>query len=156
MECVNVEHEEVLLMPRWVDAGRVTFKYGLGEQMISMLKMLHELGLDSTDPVDVKGVQVSPRDVVAAVLPNPATIGPRMTGKTCAGLLVTGTKDGAPRAVYLYHVADNEVSMRDYDAQAVVWQTAINPVVALELLATGAWSTSRRVPTPTPFVPATS
>ncbi|MCW4602733.1 hypothetical protein ON003_14850 [Janibacter hoylei] len=140
VECVHVEHEEVLLMPRWVDAGRVTFKYGLGEQMISMLKMLHELGLDSTDPVDVKGVRVSPRDVVAAVLPDPATIGPRMTGKTCAGVLVTGTKDGAPRAVYLHHVADNEVTMRDYDAQAVVWQTAINPVIALELLATGVWS----------------
>lgn len=143
VECVHVEHEEVLLMPRWLDAGRVTFKYGLGEQMISMLKMLHELGLDSTEPVDVKGVSVSPRDVVAAVLPDPATIGPRMTGKTCAGVLVTGTgKDGRPRAVYLYHVADNEVSMRDYDAQAVVWQTAINPVIALELFATGVWSGS--------------
>ena len=140
VECVHVEHEEVVLMPRWLDAGRVTFKYGLGEQMISMLKVLHELGLDATEPVDVKGVRVSPRDVVAAVLPDPATIGPRMTGKTCAGVLVTGTKDGAPRAVYLHHVADNEVTMRDYDAQAVVWQTAINPVVALELLATGVWS----------------
>lgn len=127
-------------MPRWLDAGRVTFKYGLGEQMIAMLRMLHELGLDSTEPVDVKGVRVSPRDVVAAVLPDPGTIGPRMTGRTCAGVLVTGTKDGAPRAVYLYHVADNEASMRDYDAQAVVWQTALNPVVALELLATGVWS----------------
>lgn len=142
VECVHVEHEEVLLMPRWVDAQRVTFKYGLGEQMISMLKNLHELGLDSTEPVDVKGVSVSPRDVVAAVLPDPGTIGPRMTGKTCAGLLVTGTKDGQPRAVYLFHVADNEVSMRDYDAQAVVWQTALNPVIALELLSTGVWSGS--------------
>ena len=140
VECVHVEHEEVLLMPRWLDAGRVTFKYGLGEQMIAMLRMLHDLGLDSTEPVDVKGVRVSPRDVVAAVLPDPGTIGPRMTGRTCAGVLVTGTKDGAPRAVYLYHVADNEASMRDYDAQAVVWQTALNPVVALELLATGVWS----------------
>ncbi|WKV16464.1 saccharopine dehydrogenase C-terminal domain-containing protein [Janibacter limosus] len=140
VECVHVEHEEVLLMPRWLDAGRVTFKYGLGEQMIAMLRMLHELGSDSTEPVDVKGVRVSPRDVVAAVLPDPGTIGPRMTGRTCAGVLVTGTKDGAPRAVYLYHVADNEASMRDYDARAVVWQTALNPVVARELLATGVWS----------------
>lgn len=140
VECVHVEHEEVLLMPRWLDAGRVTFKYGLGEEMIAMLRMLHELGLDATQPVDVKGVSVSPRDVVAAVLPDPASIGPRMTGKTCAGVLVTGTKDGRPRAVYLYHVADNETSVREYDAQAVVWQTALNPVVALELLATGQWS----------------
>jgi saccharopine dehydrogenase-like NADP-dependent oxidoreductase len=85
--------------------------------------------------------EVSPRDVVAACLPDPLTLGDRMTGKTCAGLLVTGTgKDGNPREVYLYHVADNEWTMREYGAQAVVWQTAMNPVVALELLASGAWS----------------
>ncbi|MFJ4582448.1 saccharopine dehydrogenase family protein [Streptomyces echinatus] len=144
VECVNVEHEEVLLIPRWVDARRVTFKYGLGDDFIAKLKTLHALGLDSTAKVTVPGegrpVGVSPRDVVAACLPDPATLGERMTGKTCAGTWVKGTKDGAPREVYLYHVVDNQWSMREYDSQAVVWQTAVNPVVALELIATGAWS----------------
>ena len=141
VECVNVEHEEVLLMPRWIDAGRVTFKYGLGEEFITVLKVLHKLGLDSTTPVKVGGVEVSPRDVVAAVLPNPAQLGDKMSGKTCAGLWVKGTgKDGSPREVYLYHVVDNEWSMREYGAQAVVWQTALNPVVALELMASGEWA----------------
>jgi saccharopine dehydrogenase-like NADP-dependent oxidoreductase len=141
VECVNVEHEEVLLMPRYIDAGRVTFKYGLGDEFINVLATLHRLGLDSAEPVDVKGVKVSPRDVVAACLPDPAGIGPLMTGKTCAGLWVTGVgKDGAPRRTYLYHVVDNADSMRDYGAQCVVWQTAVNPLVALELLATGVWS----------------
>jgi saccharopine dehydrogenase (NAD+, L-lysine forming) len=140
VECVNVEHEEVLLMPRWLDARRVTFKYGLGEEFIGVLQTLHKLGLDSTEPVRVGGAQVSPRDVVAACLPDPAQLGDRMRGKTCAGLWVTGTgTDGAPREVYLYHVVDNEWSMREYGAQCVVWQTAVNPVVALELLATGVW-----------------
>ncbi|MEY9952094.1 saccharopine dehydrogenase C-terminal domain-containing protein [Leifsonia sp. EB34] len=147
VECVNVEHEEVLLMPRWVDAKRVTFKYGLGEEFIGVLKTLHLLGLDSTAPLRVRSaagpVEVAPRDVVAASLPDPATIGPRMTGKTCAGLWVTGTgKDGAHREVYLYHVADNEWTMREYQSQCVVWQTALNPAIALELLATGAWQGS--------------
>ncbi|MGW5434601.1 saccharopine dehydrogenase family protein [Streptomyces sp. NPDC004059] len=144
VECVNVEHEEVLLIPRWVDARRVTFKYGLGDDFIAKLKTLHELGLDATARVSVPGndgpVQVSPRDVVAACLPDPAGLGERMTGKTCAGTWVKGTKDGAPREVYLYHVVDNQWSMREYGSQAVVWQTALNPVVALELLSTGAWS----------------
>ena len=138
----NVEHEEVLLMPRWVDAGRVTFKYGLGEEFIGVLRTLHTLGLDRTEPVSVeRGPGVAPRRG-GRVLPDPATIGPRMEGKTCAGLWVTGTgKDGAaPARSYLYHVVDNEWSMREYGAQCVVWQTAINPVVALELLAAGAWS----------------
>ena len=141
VECVNVEHEEVLLMPRWVDAKRVTFKFGLGDEFIDVLKTLHKLGLDKTDPVSVRGVTVSPRDVVAACLPDPLTLGDRMTGSTCAGLLVTGIgKDGNPREVYLHHVADNAWTMQEYGAQAVVWQTAMNPVVALELLASGVWS----------------
>jgi len=147
VECVNVEHEEVLLMPRWLGdkAKRVTFKYGLGDEMIGILKTLHALGLDKVEPVRVRStngpVEVAPRDVVAAGLPDPATIGPRMTGKTCAGLWARGTGiDGQPRSTYLYHVADNEWTMREYGSQCVVWQTALNPVIALELLATGAWS----------------
>jgi saccharopine dehydrogenase-like NADP-dependent oxidoreductase len=141
IECVNVEHEEVLLIPKWVDAGRVTFKYGLGNEFIDVLLTLHKLGLDSTTPVTVRGGAVSPRDVVAACLPDPATLGDRMHGRTCAGTWVKGTgKDGQPREVYLYHVVDNETCMREYGAQAVVWQTAINPVAALELLHNGVWS----------------
>jgi saccharopine dehydrogenase-like NADP-dependent oxidoreductase len=141
VECVNVEHEEVLLVPRWVNARRVTFKYGLGDEFIEVLKTLHKLGLDRTERLQVGGVEVAPRDVVAAALPDPATLGDRMAGKTCAGTWVTGTgKNGARREVYLYHVVDNEWSMREYGSQAVVWQTAINPVVALELLAAGTWS----------------
>src|SRR5512133_3678248 len=141
LECVNVEHEEVVLVPRWVDCRRVTFKYGLGDEFIDLLKTLHKLGLDSTEPVSVRGVEVAPRDVVAAALPDPATLGDRMHGKTCAGTFVTGTgKDGQPRATYLYHVSDNDQTMRDYGSQAVVLQTALSPVVAIELLANGVWN----------------
>ena len=141
IECVNVEHEEVVLVPREIDCRRVTFKYGLGAEFIDVLRTLHKLGLDSTEPVRVRGVDVAPRDVVAAALPDPATLGDRMRGKTCAGTLVTGKrKDGSDGAVYLYHVADNERTMREYrSTRAVVLQTAINPVIALELLAAGTW-----------------
>jgi saccharopine dehydrogenase (NAD+, L-lysine forming) len=141
VECVNVEHEEVLLMPRWIEAQRVTFKFGLGSEFIDVLRTLHKLGLDSTDPVRVGAASVSPRDVVAACLPDPATLGDKMSGLTCAGTWVTGTgTDGGPREVYLHHVVDNAWSMAEYGSQAVVWQTAVNPVVALELIDGGAWS----------------
>jgi saccharopine dehydrogenase-like NADP-dependent oxidoreductase len=151
VECVNVEHEEVLLMPRWLNAKRVTFKYGLGEEFISVLKTLNTLGLDKTAGVSVRtapgpdgrhGVaEVSPRDVVAAVLPDPAEIGPVMTGKTCAGVWVTGVgKDGSPKEVYVYHVADNQWTMENFETQCVVWQTALGPAVALECVATGSWN----------------
>ena len=140
IECVHVEHEEVLLIPRWVDCRRVSFKYGRGAEFIEILRMLDKTGLASTAPVRVRDVEVAPRDVVAAVLPDPADLGDRMRGRTCAGTFVTGTgTDGAPRAVYLYHLADNAETMAQHGSQAVAWQTAINPVVALEMLATGAW-----------------
>ncbi len=140
IECVNVEHEEVLLIPRCVTCRRVTFKYGLGDEFIEVLRVLDKTGLASTKPVRVRGVDVSPRDLVAAVLPDPASLGDRMHGRTCAGTWVTGTgADGRPREVYLYHVSDNAETMARHGAQAVVWQTAVNPVVALELLATNVW-----------------
>ena len=139
VECVNVEHEEVVLIPREVKCDRVTFKYGLGAEFIDWLKTFAYLGLDSTEKIRVGGVHVAPRDVLAAVLPNPAKLGHLMHGRTCAGTWVKGIADGKPREVYLYHVADNEVTMREYDSQAVLWQTAICPVIALELLSNGTW-----------------
>lgn len=139
IDVVNVEHEEVLLVPRWIDAKRVTFKYGLGEQFIGVLKTLRMLGLDNKEKINVKGVQVAPRDVVAACLPDPAHLGDKMYGKTCAGTWVKGVKDGQPREVYLYQVADNEDCMKRWGCQAVVAQTAFNAVIGWDLLEHGHW-----------------
>jgi saccharopine dehydrogenase-like NADP-dependent oxidoreductase len=139
IEVVNVEHEEVLLVPRWVKTKRVTFKYGLGDQFIGVLKTLHMLGLDNKEPIKVKDVMVAPRDVVAACLPDPAHLGDRMFGKTCAGTWVKGVKDGKPRQVYLYQVADNVECMQKFGCQAVVAQTAFNAVIGMELLDKGLW-----------------
>jgi saccharopine dehydrogenase-like NADP-dependent oxidoreductase len=139
VEVVNVEHEEVLLVPRWVKAKRVTFKYGLGDQFIGVLKTLHMLGLDKKEKINVKGVEVAPRDVVAACLPDPAHLGDKMKGKTCAGTWVKGKKDGKEREVYLYQVADNEECMRRWGCQAVVAQTAFSAVIAWDLVKHGTW-----------------
>lgn len=139
VEVVNVEHEEVLLVPRWVKTKRATFKYGLGDQFIGVLKTLHMLGLDNKEKINVKGVQVAPRDVVAACLPDPAHLGDKMRGKTCAGTYVKGTKDGKKREVYLYQVADNEECMKTWGCQAVVAQTAFSAVIAMDLIKHGVW-----------------
>jgi saccharopine dehydrogenase (NAD+, L-lysine-forming) len=139
VEVVNVEHEEVLLVPRWIKCNRVTFKYGLGDQFIGVLKTLHMIGLDNKEPIKVKEVMVAPRDVVAACLPDPAHLGDRMFGKTCAGTWVKGIKDGEPREVYLYQVADNEECMQKWGCQSVVAQTAFNAVIGWDLLEHGIW-----------------
>jgi saccharopine dehydrogenase (NAD+, L-lysine-forming) len=139
VEVVNVEHEEVLLVPRWVKSKRVTFKYGLGDKFISVLKTLHMIGLDNKEPIKVKDVMVAPRDVVAACLPDPAHLGDQMFGKTCAGTWVKGIKDGKPRQVYLYQVTDNDECMKKWGCQAVVAQTAFNAVIGWELIKDEIW-----------------
>ena len=141
VECVNVEHEEVLLVPRYLKGvRRVTFKYALGADFIAKLQFLHDIGLDSVEPVRVHGMDVSPRDVVAAVVPDPITLGDKFRGRAVVGTWVIGTKDGKPREVYLYQMADAEETLRNTGSQVVGWQTGFNPVIAMELLASGAWS----------------
>ena len=141
MECVNVEHEEVLLVPRWMpDVRRVTFKYALGADFIDKLKTIRDLGMDRTDKVSVKGVEVAPRDLLAAITPDPITLGDRMVGRAMVGTWVIGRKDGRPREVFLYQRCNAQEIWARYGVQVVGWQTGFNPVVAMELLDSGAWS----------------
>jgi len=140
VECVNVEHEEVILVPRWIETGRATFKYALGADFIDKLKTIHALGMDRTDRVSAKGVEVAPRDVLAAITPDPITLGEKFRGRAVVGTWVLGTKDGRPRETFAYQMADAEEVWRTTGLQVVGWQTGFNPVIAMELLASGAWS----------------
>jgi saccharopine dehydrogenase (NAD+, L-lysine-forming) len=143
VECVSVEHEEVLLVPRYLKGlRRVTFKYALGSDFIAKLQFLHEMGLDRTEPVKVRGIDVSPRDLIAAVVPDPITLGEKMVGRAVVGTWVIGRKDGQPREVFLYQMADAAETLRTTGSQVVGWQTGFNPVIAMELLASGTWSGS--------------
>lgn len=139
LTCVNIEHEEVVLLPRSIPCSRVTFKYGLDDDFIATLKTLNGLGLASKVPVRVGRVEVTPRDVVAACLPDPSQLGERMYGKACVGTWIKGVDEGNYREVYLYQVIENSVAMDRYQIQVVVLQTAINPIVALEMLYEGFW-----------------
>ena len=141
VECVNVEHEEVLLVPRWVDCRRVTFKYGLGDEFIAVLEALHKTGLDRTDKIRVRDVEVSPprRRGRGTAQPGRARR-PDARQDLRRHLGHRHRRRRQPREVYLHHIVDNDWSMAEYGHQAVVWQTAINPVIGLELLARGDWS----------------
>ena len=140
VECVNVEHEEVLLVPRWIETGKATFKYALGADFIDKLKTIHALGMDRIDRVSVKGVEVAPRDVLAAITPDPISLGDKFRGRAIVGTWVLGMKDGRPRETFAYQMADAEETWRTTGLQVVGWQTGFNPTIAMELLATGAWS----------------
>ncbi|MEA3437974.1 MAG: saccharopine dehydrogenase C-terminal domain-containing protein, partial [Thermodesulfobacteriota bacterium] len=158
LEVVAIEHEEVINIPRWIQKGlkKVTFKISLGKELMEALKILDQMGLAHCDPVNVKGVQVVPRDVVEACLPDPARTGPKMRGKISVGTWVKGRKDGREREVYLYQVSDNEACMQQFGCQAVAAQTASGPAIATELLAKGIWKSSGVLPPeafdPDPFM----
>jgi saccharopine dehydrogenase (NAD+, L-lysine-forming) len=139
LEVVDIEHEEVVLIPKYIPCNKVTFKYGLGEKFINIIRTIKMLGLHQKEQVDVKGVKVSPIEVVAACLPDPASLGEKMHGKTCVGTWVTGVKADKQREVYIYQCTDNQESMKNYGCQAVSLQTATGPVIVMELLAEGAW-----------------
>lgn len=140
-ELVNVEHEEMVMLPRTMGdvAKRMSFKYGLGSDFINMLKNLKALGLDDKHS-KVRGTNLSPRDVVSMVAPKPVDVAAKMKGKVCVGTQVTGTKDGMDRKLFIYQTTDNEEIMNRIGVGAVVGQTAFNAVISMELLARGIWS----------------
>jgi saccharopine dehydrogenase-like NADP-dependent oxidoreductase len=137
--CVNVEHEEVVQLPRTMKADLITFKYALGADFIETLQLLHRLGLDGKEPINVKGTKVAPRDVIGALSPDPSTLGKNMVGRAIVGALVSGTKDGRPRETFHYQVCDAAETMGRYNLQPVAWQTGVMPIMAMELIAEGVW-----------------
>lgn len=153
-EVVTIEHEEVILIPRFINKGlkKVTYKISLGREFIEVLRTIRKLGLDNPEKINVKGVMVSPRDVVEACVPNPSELGHLMHGKMSVGIWVKGKKDGKQKEIYIYQCSDNQDCMKRYNCQAVAVQTALGPIIASELLARGIWSGSG-VRAPEEFAP---
>jgi saccharopine dehydrogenase (NAD+, L-lysine forming) len=140
VEVINVEHEEVLLVPRVIDCNRVTFKFGVPREMRELLLNLQQCGMDDAErKIKVGDSEISPRDFLVKVVPDPLKLASKMVGQGCAGAWVTGTKDGLKRSVYLYQVADNQECYAKYGTNSVVAQTAVGPVIMLELIAKGIW-----------------
>ena len=139
-ELVNVEHEELVMLPRFMgdSVNKISFKYGLGREFIAMLKHIKALRLDDKHS-RIKGTDLSPRDVVGMVAPGPVEVADKLKGKCCVGTQVTGRKDGLERKIFIYQTSDNEELMKRIGCGCVVGQTAYNPVMALELLAKGKW-----------------
>jgi len=130
-----------MLVPRVIDCNRVTFKFGVPREMRDLLLKLQQCGMDdATRKIKVGESEITPRDFLVKVVPDPSELAPKMIGKGCAGAWVTGTKDGMKRSVYLYQVADNQECYKKYGTNSVVAQTAVGPVIMLELIANGIWN----------------
>ena len=141
VEVINVEHEEVLLVPRVIDCNRVTFKYGVPREMRQLLLDLKAVGMDeANEKVKVGDSEIAPRDFLVKVVKSPLELAKIMVGKGCAGTWVTGKKDGLSRSTYIYQIADNQECLKKYGTNSVVAQTAVGPVIMMELIAKGIWN----------------
>lgn len=139
---VKVEHEEVVTMPRYLrkyGLKKASFKIALDDNLLNALKVINALGLRSTRPVEVDGVKVIPRDVVAACAPQPKDIGAEMTGGMCVGVHCIGKKGGKKKEYFIYQPFDNEESLKTWGMQAVAAQTGFGAALGIELLGKGIW-----------------
>ncbi|MDF1706701.1 MAG: saccharopine dehydrogenase family protein [Paracoccaceae bacterium] len=139
-------HDEVhSLAANYPDAD-VRFWMGFGDHYINVFTVLKNLGLLSEQPVKTaEGLEVIPLKVVKAVLPDPSSLAPDYTGKTCIGDLVKGLKDGKEVEVFIYNVADHKDAYNEVGSQGISYTAGVPPVAAAMLIANGTWDTGTMV-----------
>jgi len=134
-------HDEVHSLSRNLNANSIRFWMGFGDHYINVFTVLRTLGLLSHLPVKTaEGLEVIPLKVVKAVLPDPASLAPNYTGKTCIGNLVHGTKDGRKKEVFIYNVCDHKECYEEVESQAISYTAGVPPVAAAILVANGTWN----------------
>ncbi|WP_071872141.1 saccharopine dehydrogenase family protein [Atopomonas hussainii] len=133
-------HDEVHSLSKHLDVPNVRFWMGFGEHYINVFTVLKNLGLLSEKPVKTaEGLDVVPLKVVKAVLPDPASLAPSYSGKTCIGDVIKGQKDGQPRELFVYNVADHAEAYAETDSQGISYTAGVPPVAAALLVARGDW-----------------
>ena len=139
-------HDEVHSLSANYPQADVRFWMGFGDHYINVFTVLKNLGLLSEQPVlTAEGQEVVPLKVVKAVLPDPASLAPDYTGKTCIGDLVKGTKDGKEVEVFVYNVADHKDAYNEVGSQGISYTAGVPPVAAAMLIANGTWDTGTMV-----------
>ena len=150
-------HDEIHSLSKNLDVPDIRFWMGFGEHYINVFTVLNNLGLLSEQPITTaEGQEVVPLKVVKAVLPNPASLAPNYTGKTCIGDLVKGKKDGEEREVFIYNVADHKEAYNEVGSQGISYTAGVPPVAAAILVAQGIWDVEKMVNVeelpPSPFL----
>jgi saccharopine dehydrogenase-like NADP-dependent oxidoreductase len=139
-------HDELHSLSKYIDANSIRFWMGFGDHYINVFSVLKNLGLLSEQPVKTaEGLEVVPLKVVKAVLPDPGSLAPNYTGKTCIGNLVKGTKDGKPREVFIYNSCDHKECYNEVESQAISYTAGVPPVAAAMLVAQGVWDVKKMV-----------
>ena len=150
-------HDEIHSLSKNIDANSIRFWMGFSDHYINIFTVLTKIGLTSVAPVvTAEGVEVVPLKVLKAVLPDPLSLAPNYTGKTCIGNQIRGKKDGKDREVFIYNTCDHAQCYKEVESQAISYTAGVPPVAAAILIAKGAWDVKTMVNVeeldPDPFI----
>ena len=133
-------HEELESLVKHIDGlKRIRFWMTFGEEYLTHLRVLQNVGMTRIDPIEYQGREIVPIQFLKALLPDPSTLGENYTGKTSIGCLIEGRKNGEARKVFIYNVCDHEESWKEVRAQAVSYTTGVPTMVGAKMMLTGQW-----------------
>ncbi len=136
-----LHHEEIESLALNIKGvKRIRFFMTFGQSYLTHLKCLENVGMTSIVPIDYNGMQIVPLQFLKAVLPDPASLGPRTKGKTNIGCIYTGLKDGKEVSYYVYNVCDHEECYREVESQAISYTTGVPAMIGAMMLMTGKWN----------------
>jgi saccharopine dehydrogenase-like NADP-dependent oxidoreductase len=150
-------HDELHSLSKNIDANSIRFWMGFSDHYINVFSVLTNLGLTSEKPIKTaEGIEVVPLKVLKALLPDPASLAPNYTGKTCIGNLVKGKKDGKDKEIFIYNVCDHAQCYKEVESQAISYTAGVPPAAAAMLVANGTWDARTMVNVeelnPVPFI----
>lgn len=139
-KCFLMYHEELESLVRNLKGiKRARFWMTFSDNYLNHLKVLENVGMTGIAPVDFEGRQIVPIQFLKALLPDPASLGPRTKGKTCIGCLIKGVKDGKPRTYYVYNICDHQEAYREVQSQAISYTTGVPAMIGGMMMLTGKW-----------------
>ncbi len=139
-------HDELHSLSKNIDANSIRFWMGFGDHYLNVFSVLTNIGLTSEKPVKVaEGVEIAPLKMLKALLPDPSSLAPGYTGKTCIGNFIRGTKDNKPREVFIYNTCDHAECYQEVEAQAISYTAGVPAAAAAILVARGDWDVKTMV-----------
>ena len=148
-----LHHEEIESLAKNIKGvKRIRFFMTFGQSYLTHMKCLENVGMLSTTPVEFEGKEIVPIQFLKALLPDPASLGPRTVGKTNIGCIFTGVKDGKRKTAYIYNVCDHQECYREVESQAISYTTGVPAMIGAMMLVTGRWN-KKGVYTPEEFDP---
>lgn len=135
-----LHHEEIeALGKHFPEIKRIRFFMTFGQSYLTHMKCLENVGMLSTTPIDFQGTKIVPIQFLKALLPDPASLGPRTKGKTNIGCVISGVKDGKPKTIFIYNVCDHEACYRELGSQAISYTTGVPAMIGAALVLEGSW-----------------